>query len=226
LNLTTSLASFKFKMSTQNPSYGTKVTDPNAPAKEEFAGAVASDSLAADSTRSGGVFSENRGAAPQSVSGNSSTFANTNTSGATKLDPAPDAESRLAQDSWKEEKGVYPDAVGDQSKSTAVEDTTGSNQTGGNTGSADAAPTYVNNQYIRDPSGPKGANLTEGGFDSDDKNNASFNNEIGTENDPGRLAEGKFQRENAESGPDAGYPRQKGVTGEGSFDALGGETSA
>lgn len=52
--------------------------------------------------------------------------------------------------------------------------------------------------------------MTEGGFD--DSNNASFNTDIGSENDPGRLAENKFQRREAESGPDAaGGARQKGV---------------
>lgn len=44
--------------------------------------------------------------------------------------------------------------------------------------------------------------------------NASFGGEVGTDNDPGRVALGGFQRANAESGPDAaGGPRQKDVSG-------------
>lgn len=44
---------------------------------------------------------------------------------------------------------------------------------------------------------PKGKNLTEGGFDSDPAKNASFNSDIGTSQDPGRLAENRFQHEMA-----------------------------
>ena len=63
---------------------------------------------------------------------------------------------------------------------------------------------------------PKGRNITEGGFDSDDANNASFTGEIGTENDPGRAAEQKLQRDNAQPGQDAGSgPRQKGIETDG-----------
>lgn len=52
---------------------------------------------------------------------------------------------------------------------------------------------------------PNGRNLTEGGFDSDPKNNASFNSDIGTDQDPGRLAEQKFAKSTSESGANAGY---------------------
>ncbi|KAI9830854.1 MAG: hypothetical protein M1826_004283 [Phylliscum demangeonii] len=60
----------------------------------------------------------------------------------------------------------------------------------------ETAPSYVKADVTdRLPHAkPKGANLIEGGFDSDDTKNASFNSEIGTENDPGRLAELKFQK--------------------------------
>jgi hypothetical protein len=68
--------------------------------------------------------------------------------------------------------------------------------------------------------------LTEGGFESDDSKNASFNQEIGTENDPGRLAEEKMQRTNADAGGDAVMPRQGGVTDDNEYSALGGDTPA
>ncbi|KAH6683046.1 hypothetical protein B0J14DRAFT_574964 [Halenospora varia] len=221
-----------------NPSYGTKVTNPNAPEIREGAGAVASDSLAAESTRSGGGFADNKGGEPQGVSGANSTFANTNTSGATRLDPASDAEARMAQEDWAEEKKLgaastsYPTAVGRQSKAHAVGYSSGQSTGGGSgvystqgSGSADTAPSYVTSQYV-DPARPKGQNLKEGGFTSNDKKNASFNSEIGSKNDPGRLAEQKMFRANADVAGDAAMPRQKGTTGDNPYDGLGGETSA
>lgn len=80
----------------------------------------------------------------------------------------------------------------------------------------EAAPSYVGSVtgdfreegYLK----PKGRNIQEGGFDSDDAQNASFSGEIGTENDPGRIAEQRFQRVNADAAHDAGSgPRQKGI---------------
>ncbi|TVY15224.1 hypothetical protein LARI1_G005434 [Lachnellula arida] len=216
-------------MSTHNPSHGTKVTDPNAPSIEESTGAVANDSLAEESTRADGGFASNRGSEPQGVSGSNSTFANKNTSGARRLDPASDAEARQAEGDWAEEKkfggaGTYPDAAGGQAKGLAVTDTQGSSQTGGTSSNAGTAPSYVASQYV-DGAGPKGNNLTEGGFESNDSKNASWNQDIGGENDPGRLAEQKFERQNAGVGS-AGQPRQKGVSGDNSYDALGGDTQA
>jgi len=204
-------------------SHGTKVTDPTQTINEST-GAVASDSLAAESTRSGGGFSSNPNSTPLGVSGSNSTFANTNTSGATRLDPASDAETRMAQEDWAEERKVgsgatsYPNAAGGQSKALAVEDTTGSYQTGGNTSSAGTAPSYVNSQG-RDESGPHGKNVTEGGFESNDRKNASFNGDIGGKNDPGRAAISGFQRANAEGG--GVPPKQAGGLGESGYDVLG-----
>ena len=207
-----------------------QVTDPNAPSIEEATGAVANDSLAAECSRADGGFASNRGSEPQGVSGPNSTFANKNTSGATRLDPASDAEARQAEGDWAEEKklgasGTYPDSVGGQAKGLSVTDTQGSYQTGGASSNAGTAPSYVSSQYV-DSSGPKGKNLTEGGFESNDSKNASWNQDIGGKNDPGRLAEDKFERQNAEVGFDAGQPRQKGVTGDNNYDALGGDTQA
>ena len=60
---------------------------------------------------------------------------------------------------------------------------------------------------------PHGKNITEGGFDSDDKNNASFTSEIGSENDPGRKAEGDLQKV-AQSASGGTGPRDGGKGGE------------
>ncbi|KAL8893302.1 MAG: hypothetical protein Q9192_005399 [Flavoplaca navasiana] len=97
-------------------------TDPEAYQNpvSEGAGAIASDSLAAESTRSNGAFSSNRDAEPLLQSGSSSTFNNTDTSGARVLDAAPDAAEREAKEAWREvpdeARGVagqkYPEGAG------------------------------------------------------------------------------------------------------------------
>jgi hypothetical protein len=114
---------------------------------------------------------------------------------------------------------LYPDALGGQSKATAVTNTTGSSATGGASSHAGVAPSYVNSQG-KDTHGPHGKNIHEGGFKSDDKHNASFTSDIGDKNDPGRLAELKFERENADSAPTSGSRQPGGVSGEGMYDAL------
>jgi hypothetical protein len=101
-------------------------------------------------------------------------------------------------------------------------DTTSSLETDSTTSHAGVAPTYVNSQYV-DTHGPKGKDLKEGGFDEGDDKNSSFTSDIGDANDPGRVAEQKFAKENAEMGEDTA-PKQGG-SGEGLYDALD-ETSA
>lgn len=69
-----------------------------------------------------------------------------------------------------------------------------------------------------DDSQPKGKNIQEGGFDSSAPN-ASFNNEIGGKNDPGRAALGKMEGENVPFGGGAG-PREDQISGNGQYDVL------
>ena len=72
---------------------------------------------------------------------------------------------------------------------------------------AGAAPSYINDVTGNlGSTKPKGKNLREGGFDPSDPN-ASFTSDIGSRKDPGRGAEGNFQREMAESGPYASEAR-------------------
>lgn len=89
------------------------------------------------------------------------------------------------------------------------------------------APTYVNNQYYRDPKGPHGKNLTEG-FD-DGRPGDSLSAEPGSEDDPGRVAEETFRRRN-EGGGDGGGGRPAGLGGAEvepqTYGALESETSA
>jgi hypothetical protein len=213
-----------FYLAISNSNYF-QVTSEPAPPVHEGAGAVASDSLAAESTRSGGKFATNHNGEPLDVSGSNSTFANTNTSGAHRLDPAADAKSRMTQEDAAEEKhgasgSSYPDSLGGQSKATAVTNTTGSSETGGATSNAGIAPTYVNSQRIKYNGGPHGKNITEG-FEG----GKPVSGDIGSKNDPGRLAEQRFATVNATA--DLGtVPKQQGVSGENEYDALERDTSA
>jgi hypothetical protein len=52
---------------------------------------------------------------------------------------------------------------------------------------------------------PNGTNITEGGFNDSPSRNPTSKVEIGSKKDPGRLAENKFQKTNAESGANAAY---------------------
>ncbi|KAJ5833867.1 hypothetical protein N7474_002178 [Penicillium riverlandense] len=207
----------------------TKVTtDPAASRQpiEEPSGPVANDSLAAESVSHGGAFSENWGAEPMGVSGQQSTLTNTDTSSASTLPSAPVGAMR--ED--RERQTKYPEGLGGQGDFPGrhVPETgyTGGpekakKQMGLHAGEYPASEKMSGRHQAAAAGGsghqsnpnqkPKGKNLTEGGFESTDRNNASFNSEIGSKQDPGRAAEQKFQRHVAESGNDVGGPRQKGV---------------
>ncbi len=89
---------------------GTHTAHENPDPPSEAPGPIASDSLAAESLRSGGDFGANEQTepAPMSVKGASSTLANTDTSGAVPLHPAADASQREVQDA----QGLGPDEKG------------------------------------------------------------------------------------------------------------------
>ncbi|KAL8805160.1 MAG: hypothetical protein Q9182_002142 [Xanthomendoza sp. 2 TL-2023] len=233
----------------------------------EPAGPIASDSLAAESSNTGGAFSSNRNATPQSVSGSSSTFNNTDTSGARVLDAAPDAAEREAKEAWREvpdeARGSagkkYPEGAGavefsgshnadgysggsaesaqrDGSYAPSgirggaapgSEDTSTSSSSTNKNNAADEAPGYVasvqSSAAATATSGkPHGQNITQGGFESDDGQNASFTAEIGGSDDPGRAATEQFQT--AAQGSAGGKGGVQGaVTKDGQFDVLEGE---
>jgi hypothetical protein len=168
------------------------------------------------------------------VSGNQSTLKNTDTSAATTLPSVP--VGSLRGDHQRQDK--YPEGLGGQGHfpgghgvAYSGGSTAAKKQMGINTGeyaasehlpgqaAASGSSQYNNGQapsYINDVTDgyqgqkPKGKNLHAGGFSSDDQN-ASFTSVIGSEMDPGRAAENKFQRTVAESGADVGGPRQKDV---------------
>lgn len=144
----------------------------------------------------------------------STTTNTTQTFGATKLDPAPTAEAREAQQGWSENSAL--NAGGNLGKDAGVGPTYnvaagGSDEGFGSTGSGQGS------------SRPKGTNLQEGGFSSDEPN-ASFTTDIGGKNDPGRAALGRLQEADVPVAGGAGA-RQTEVSGDGQYDTLD-ETSA
>ncbi|KAJ5634746.1 hypothetical protein N7528_002588 [Penicillium herquei] len=215
----------------------TKVTtDPLASQQpiEEPSGPVANDSLAAESVRQGGAFSQNRQAQPEDFS--SSQLKNPGSASQT-LPSAP--VGGLREDRHAQEK--YPEALGGQGDfpgthlrtsgyaggSTAAKQELGINvgtqatPSGSSPYNAGQAPSYVAD--VTDGyqgTKPDGRNVHEGGFASKGTQNASFGAEIGSDQDPAREAINKFQRTNAESGPYAGVPHQKTVNTQTPFDAL------
>ncbi|KAL9108227.1 MAG: hypothetical protein Q9227_006965 [Pyrenula ochraceoflavens] len=218
---------------------GTKVTSDNAQYTKEGTGAIASDSLAAESARRGGALSSEE---PMSVAGSRSTLNTTDTSGASTLPPADDAQARDPRRSQKYAEGVGGQGTfhGQHSDQGYAGGPTGERQGGGSyatglgdapsgrSANADSAPGYTEDVAQGSVGGqrPKGSNITEGGFD-EDAPNASYTTEIGTDQDPGRMGVGNAQRRVAESGADAGGPRQGGLAGgQGGFETLRSEENA
>ncbi|OJD33284.1 cell surface protein [Diplodia corticola] len=184
-------------------SAGQKVTDPNAPPVSESAGIITSDSLAAESLKGDGSFAAGNPKSGISSQSSAGTTANTtDTSAARTLNSALDAESRDAQSEWGEQVQL--------------------NAGSGLTGSAPTA--YSASQLLEKDQKPKGKNITE----SDEMfsaPNASFNNEIGTKNDPGRVAEQTMQRQAQKSGLASAQPKDKSDSGDQPYSVLK-ETSA
>ena len=85
---------------TMNVLTTTKASDSQAKPKLEGAGIITSDSLAAESLNSGGDFGSTTNAAAMSVPSSSSTANTPDTSAATVLAPAVDAEARQATEAW------------------------------------------------------------------------------------------------------------------------------
>jgi hypothetical protein len=219
----------------------TKVTnDPRAQQPiEEPSGPITNDSLAADSIRGGGAFAGNRGAEPMGVSGNQSTVNNTDTSAATTLPSAP--VGGLREDRESQQK--YPEALGGQGNfpgthlsqsgytggPTAAKQEMGINAGEYSTASGSARSQYNAGQapsYVSDVTGdiqhpkPDGRGIREGGLHSNDAKNASFNADIGSNEDPGREAINQFQRNNARSAHDSGRPHEKGANAQTPYEHL------
>ncbi|PWY77542.1 hypothetical protein BO70DRAFT_353970 [Aspergillus heteromorphus CBS 117.55] len=198
----------------------------------EPAGPVLNDSLAAESATHGGTFAQNRGSEPMGVSSGQSTTRTTNTSGATKLDSNADFADKYPEGLGGQ--GNYPGAhgsgyvggptgakkelgihAGEYPASQKLSQSQSQGQGQGRQAPASAASgsgySSLSQSQGYGSAQPKGRGLKEGDV-PDDAPNASYTTDIGGENDPGRVAQGGFQRRNVESGP-AGTAagRQKGV---------------
>ena len=240
-------------------------------APEEPTGPIASDSLAAESIRAGGGFSENQNPEVLGVKGANSTLNTTDTSGASVLHPAASGAVREKEDEMglgRDERGVsgvkYPEGAGEakfdgshnldgytggpsSEKMSSGYDTSAS---GGNLGATpdarnvsssgasagassgpsagagvrpyvDEAPTSQSGILPPGSSKPKGKNLTEGGIPE----TKTFTGDVGGPNDPGRLAEQKFQRDNANTEFGAGEQETGAVkrNDKGGFEVLESE---
>ena len=173
----------------------------------EFPGKVSADGYSGGSTAAKAELSKAGSAKDQTPATQSTSTAEGGSTGAssgtTGSNDSTDTSSR---------------STGPQSDST-IPSTSSDDNAKSNT---DTAPGYITDVHAQQGK-PKGKNLTEGGFDSNPENNASFNSEIGTENDPGRAAELQFQ--NKQAGTVGTGPKQSEVTGDGQYDVLETEQS-
>lgn len=209
-------------------------TDPESTRNpiQEGVGTITSDSLAAESLKDGGSFGEDNPKAAASKQPSASTTTNTtDTSNATRLDPAVDAQAREAQEGWDEEKtissarglgkesGVGPtyNTVGSGVNSQGIARGVTTGTSGGIDGvQGNIAPTaaYAGQDLDAGTFKPKGANLIE---DNDLKGKTKFG-AIGTKNDPSRVAEQEFAKRDAafagvlgSGGTDAGESKFSGL---------------
>lgn len=186
-------------------------TDPrsNVPIHEGV-GTVTSDSLAAESLKGDGSFGEgNPKAAASAQPSAGSTTANTDTSGARKIDPAVDAEARDAASNWSEQAQLSAGSGLGLGKEHGVGPTY--NKVGGATGHGTSTqPPSSNVEDIQ--GGYAGAadkvREQEGGFKMPGKNvtedpNLTGKSEfgpVGTNKDPARVAEQDQAKKNQVAG--------------------------
>ncbi|PSK35861.1 hypothetical protein B9Z65_5676 [Elsinoe australis] len=207
-------------------SSGTKVTsDPERFTNpvNEGAGTVTSDSLAGESLQSGGSFGSTTGAAASAQPSSSTTTNTTDTSNATVLDAAPDAEARQAKETWSETAQLNAgrditdkNAVfGGRGAGSGTSDASGISSTNAASGVGERLAASQGEGLMQ----PKGGNLTEGGFQGTEPN-ASFGSEIGTKKDPGRAALDGFQKTQSQQAGDAGGRKDEKLSNDGQYDVL------
>lgn len=200
-------------------------------------GTVTSDSLAGESLKSDGSFgSDNPKAAASQQPSASSNTNNTDTSNATRLDPAVDAHTREAQEGWNEEKTISSgrglgkeSGVGPTYNSLGSSVNSHGDTRGVSTGSSigadgvqgNIAPTgaYAGQDLDSGVYKAKGRNVTE---DPELTGNTKFG-EVGTKNDPARVAELEFAKRDAAAGGVSN--RGADQSGESKFSGLGDETA-
>lgn len=189
---------------------------------EEGTGIITSDSLAAESLRSGGDFAANESRKPGITDQTSKGFTGntTDTSGARRIDGDSTGEDPdTTQASLDADQKLGKDAgVGPTYSASAASKGTNSDS------SAGVAPTIYQDNVDERVYQPKGEGLEEGGSITGQEKNTSYA-PIGSKNDPSLLAEQKFQRENADQAAAAGYERG-GTTDKGGFEQLDREERA
>ena len=170
--------------------------------------------------------------APQQSSGTRSSLNNTDTSGATILEPAPKKSAR--DDALKGSEGTVGLKYSEGAQGQGDPNTAKKGMVSGSSGFDEA--TSNNDQVqkersqkeIQDRISDESRNkrVSEEGFDSNAKNNASFNSDIGSDNDPSRQAIADLQKK-AQSASGGTGPRQP-VEGRGTgpYDALNSEDQA
>ncbi|KAI8943169.1 hypothetical protein NX059_001198 [Plenodomus lindquistii] len=220
-------------MSHHNPSHGQKVTtDPESQRNpiHEGVGTVTSDSLAAESLKDGSFGTDNPKASASQQPSASTTTNNTDTSNATRLDPAVDAHARDAKSSSNEEATLSTKGLGRESGVGPTYNTLGSGKNsrgdtiGVSTGSSGGVDGVQGNiapregyadgdrEVVDGVGKPKGRGLVE----DENLHGERKVGEIGTRSDPGRVAEQELlKKASAVGGGDKG-----GVSGDGAFEAL------
>ncbi|KAK3181220.1 hypothetical protein K4F52_007496 [Lecanicillium sp. MT-2017a] len=101
---------------------------------------------------------------------------------------------------------------------------------GASSGSAQGqtAPSYVESQYIRDNAGPHGKNIHEAKLDDSELHDGlkrALRSEPGSQDDPSRLAEQRFQFQDS-AAPGGQGPRENAVGSNTAFGKLDGEKEA
>jgi hypothetical protein len=195
---------------------------------------VTSDSLAAESLKGDGDFGAgNPKAAASKQPSASTTTNNADTSNATKLDAAVDAHAREAKDGWSEEsslkagKGLGKESGVGPTYNTIGSSVNSSGDTRGvSTGSQVGADGVQGNiapegayAHPHQVGGPKGTNITE---DPNLKGKTVFG-EVGTDQDPGRVAEAELAKRAAVSGGVSNRDMAQG--GDSKFSTLDSERS-
>ncbi|KAH6686465.1 hypothetical protein F5X68DRAFT_16130 [Plectosphaerella plurivora] len=198
----------------KQPTHGTKVDlGKDAPVTEEGPGNVKSESLAAESTKEGGGFSENKDVNTKDGKSNtrdtskdtSKEFSSKNTS---SENTSKNTSSEHSQ--TKSSENFSSKSTENTSKSSSGSENTKSSRGGlSNETQGGSAPTYVESQYAQDHNGPHGKNLHEG-IDEADLRKAE-------RPDPIEAAENQFVA--TELGEPGQKPFQAGEKT--AFDALG-----
>ncbi|KAF5009374.1 hypothetical protein FDECE_4406 [Fusarium decemcellulare] len=182
--------------SNKGPGAGQKVDlGKDAPTKQEGAGAVPSESLAAESYEEGGDFTSNEGIRSENVT-SKSTSTKTSSAGrdTTSTSTSTSTSTGRTGNAPQSSAGTAPSYV----ESQYQKDTSGPHGKNLKEGGWDESKV-------------------------EDGLKKALNAEPGSEDDPSRLAEQQFQQNQTAAGRDAG-PRQAEVDNKTAFDALSSET--